>query len=184
MKYEAINQLIEKYFEGLTTLEEELLLREYFLQEDLPKDHLALRPMFGLTKAMPMLDDNSFEASLETRIADRRSEFGKTFRWPLIAAAAAIAILFFSLIDFNQSSGIEDTFNDPVQAYAQATKALQFVGLKLSDGLSATAVAENKFDKGLSKMEKLNWINAGIENTMRLGEIDQTRKLLNITHKP
>ena len=32
MKYKAINQLIEKYFEGLTNLEEEALLREYFEQ--------------------------------------------------------------------------------------------------------------------------------------------------------
>ncbi|HOI32361.1 MAG: hypothetical protein PHG67_03335 [Bacteroidales bacterium] len=184
MNYEAINQLIEKYFEGLTTLEEEKMLRKYFEQEDLPKDQLALKPLFNLNKEKPVLKNKQFDAGIETQLTDHRSELGKTFRWPLVATAAAIVLLFFSLFDFNRSSGFEDTFNDPTEAYAHASKALQFVGLKLSDGMNATIMAETKLDKGLSKMEKLTWINAGIENTRRLGEIDQTRNLLNLTHKP
>lgn len=183
MKYKAINQLIEKYFEGLTTLEEEALLREYFEQEEIPEEWQSIRPLFKHNKNVS-LADKSFEATFDKQLANQKSEIKKTFLWPIVATVAAIAILFFSLFDFNRTSKIEDTFNDPVEAYAHASKALQFVGLKLSDGLSTTAMAETKLDKGLSKMEKLNWINAGIENTLILGEIDQTRNLLNLTHKP
>ena len=183
MKYKAISQLIEKYFEGLTTLEEEALLREYFEQEEIPEEWQSIRPLFKHKRDVS-LADKSFEATFDKQLANQKSENNKTFLWPVVAAVAAIAILFFSLFDFNRSSGFEDTFNDPTEAYAQATKALQFVGIKLSDGMSPTVMAGKKLDQGITQIERLRWINTGIEKTSQLGEIDKTRILLNFTYKP
>lgn len=183
MKYKAINQLIEKYFEGLTTLEEEALLREYFEQEEIPEEWQSIRPLFKHYKNVS-LADKSFEATFDKQLANQKSEIKKTFLWPIVAAVAAISILFFSLIDFNQTTKIEDTFSDPAEAYAQATKALQFMGVKLSDGMSPTVKAGNKLDQGIAQIERLRWINTGIEKTSQLGEIDKTRNLLNFNYKP
>lgn len=41
-----INELLEKYYEGKTTLEEENHLREYFSNTNLPAEHQYLKQMF------------------------------------------------------------------------------------------------------------------------------------------
>ena len=41
-----IRQLLDRYFEGKTTLEEEIQLRRAFQQEELPEDLLPFRPLF------------------------------------------------------------------------------------------------------------------------------------------
>lgn len=39
--------LIDKYFEGKTSLEEEAFLREYFLQEEVPQELVLYQPIFN-----------------------------------------------------------------------------------------------------------------------------------------
>ncbi|MBG0780881.1 MAG: hypothetical protein H0S84_01285 [Bacteroidales bacterium] len=183
MKYKAINQLIEKYFEGLTTLEEEALLREYFEQEEIPEEWQSIRPLFRLKQDVS-LADKPFEEAFDRHLANQKSEINKIFQWPLVAAVAAVAILFFSLFDFNEPSSTKDTFNDPAEAYAEVIRTLQFMGIKLFDGMSPTIMAGNKLDKGIAQIERLRWIDIGIEKTRQLGEIDQTRNLLKFNDKP
>ncbi len=182
MKMPDINSLIEKYFDGQTSLEEERQLKAYFEQSDLPKEHLRIKPLFEIGKTLPELDQKRFEANFENSLNHSKSDFSKTFRWPLLAAVAAVALLFFSLFDFKQERLHQDTFSDPVEAYAQASKALQYVGLKLSDGMNSTVLASDKLDEGITQIERLRWINTGIETTSRLSEIDKTRNILNFTN--
>lgn len=42
-----MDELIEKYFEGETSLQEEKLIREYFERGDIQEKHRAYAPMFG-----------------------------------------------------------------------------------------------------------------------------------------
>lgn len=46
MDYKYIEQLLEKYFECQTTLEEEAILRTFFRQEDVPASLLPYRQLF------------------------------------------------------------------------------------------------------------------------------------------
>ena len=46
MNYEYIEQLLERYFECLTSLEEEQILRAFFAQENVPARLLSYRPLF------------------------------------------------------------------------------------------------------------------------------------------
>ncbi len=46
MKEEHIRQLLDRFFDGDTTLDEERTLYEYFAEEQLPADMLPLREMF------------------------------------------------------------------------------------------------------------------------------------------
>ena len=42
-----IENLLEKYFEGKTSLKEEKLLRKYFLRDDIPEHLRVYKPIFG-----------------------------------------------------------------------------------------------------------------------------------------
>ena len=46
MDYKEINNIINKYFDGQTTLEEESLLKEYFKNDKIAPEHKRLKPLF------------------------------------------------------------------------------------------------------------------------------------------
>ena len=61
MNYQYIEQLLDKYFECQTTLEEEQILRSFFAQEDVPAHLLKYRELFN---------SQSFGKNAETLGAD------------------------------------------------------------------------------------------------------------------
>jgi hypothetical protein len=48
--------------------------------------------------------------------------------------------------------------------------------------MNSTVLAGDKLDQGITQIERLRWINTGIETTSRLSEIDKTRNILNFTN--
>lgn len=102
-KEKRIRILLERYFEGMTTLEEERLLREYFSAgEDIPHDLLYARAIFGAfhdasSAAVPDMPAGFRE---KTRPCRRRG-MSRT-QWILTGAAASAAAAVFILIFVRQ----------------------------------------------------------------------------------
>ncbi|MDR2954952.1 MAG: hypothetical protein LBV43_07720 [Prevotella sp.] len=46
-----LDKILDKYFEGETSLEEERILREYFLQEDIEEQYKSYIPLFNFFSA-------------------------------------------------------------------------------------------------------------------------------------
>jgi len=98
MDYKYIEQLLERYWEGETTLQEEAILRAFFSQQDMP-DHLRkFQPLFSMEKEEPLGDD--FDARILDSIGAEGTQAPKAkivtlaFRLkPLFKAAAIVAIL-------------------------------------------------------------------------------------------
>jgi hypothetical protein len=85
---EKVETLIEKYFEGITSLEEEQWLRNYFQNEDIPEAMQTYQPIFqffseeknaATTKTIPL------------PVGKRRH---RNIRWFSVAAAASLLLLF------------------------------------------------------------------------------------------
>lgn len=106
MDYKYIEQLLSRYWDAETTLDEERLLRAFFSQEEIPAHLEPLRDMFVATDlADAKLSDDFDErlialagaeetpATAQTVKAMRPSLFRRLR--PLYNAAAAIAIVFF-----------------------------------------------------------------------------------------
>lgn len=95
MDYKYIEQLLERYWEGETTLQEEAILRAFFSQPDMP-DHLRkFQPLFSMEKEEPLGDD--FDARILNSIGQKEPK-AKTVTLasrlkPLFKAAAIVAIL-------------------------------------------------------------------------------------------
>jgi len=47
MDYKDINNILDKYFEGDSTFEEEVFLKEYFKNDTIVPEHKALKPLFN-----------------------------------------------------------------------------------------------------------------------------------------
>ena len=96
MDYKYIEQLLERYWEGETTLQEEAILRTFFSQQDMP-DHLRkFQPLFSMEKEESLGDD--FDARILDSIGEETESKAKIVTLasrlkPLFKAAAIVAIL-------------------------------------------------------------------------------------------
>ena len=106
MDYVYIEQLIDRYFEAATTIEEERILRAFFSQRDVPQHLRRYAPIFlmeaGEIAEKPRLDehfDRKIMARLEAEglahevhVTAVKMTFADRIR-PLWRAAAAVAIV-------------------------------------------------------------------------------------------
>jgi hypothetical protein len=106
MDYKFIEQLVERYFEGQTTLQEEEILRIFFSQEELPAGMESVAALFAMEQTdrqMEMLSED-FDARMLEMIGKETQEpktltvKAKTISFtqrliPLFKAAAIVAII-------------------------------------------------------------------------------------------
>ena len=101
MDYKYIEQLMERYWNAETSLEEESILRTFFSQKDIPAEMEHLRPLFTDDAVGQTLDDD-FDARILQAIGEpltskevvKAREVTLTQRlMPLFKAAAIIAII-------------------------------------------------------------------------------------------
>ena len=102
MDYKYIEQLLERYWNSQTTLEEEAILKAFFCQDDIPASLLPYKPLFAYAKAEEenVLGDD-FDARMEALIGEPVTVKAKvvTLRqrmMPLFKAAAVVADLAHS----------------------------------------------------------------------------------------
>lgn len=102
MDYKYIEQLLERYFDCLTTLGEEQILRSFFSQENVPIHLMQYRELFVfLAEAKELELGEDFDERLLSAVEDVRvkaSREGKTFSFrrqfaPLFRAAAIVAVI-------------------------------------------------------------------------------------------
>lgn len=149
-----IETLLNKYWDGETTLEEERSLKAYFAQPGIDEKWRPVAPLFQAIReeqAQQMPHRNG-----GTRVV--AGNFSPRLRWA--AAAALIGMLALAgtwavrnqqeeqRIAANKARLQEDTFEDPQQAAAEIKAALALVSSKMRKGKKNAA-------KGLKKMEKV-----------------------------
>ena len=94
MDYKYIEQLLERYWQGETTLQEEAILRNFFSQPDIPESLRKYRHLFTLEKEETLGDDfderilGMIEEEPKAKIVTLTSRL-----MPLFKAAAIVAII-------------------------------------------------------------------------------------------
>lgn len=149
MDCKHIEQLLERYWQCETSLEEESELRAFFSKEEVPAHLLPYKHLFVYEKTQHQVGLSSdFDARILAKIGDAPVVKAKrlTLRlrlMPLMRAAAAVFILlslgnvaqrtFFSddELDYNYNT-YTDTYDDPEVAYKQVSSAL----MMLSEGIN------------------------------------------------
>ena len=146
MDYKYIEQLLERYWECQTTLEEEAILRNFFRQEDVPASLLPYRQLFieedemaaehlGKDFAEKMLQLVGEDAPVHVCKA-RRLTFMRRFR-PFYRAAGLVAILL-TIGNAAQQSFIDDETSASQQVAEQvATDSLQDITIGQPEQQSA-----------------------------------------------
>ena len=140
MNAEELNRLLEKYYNGETTVEEEVALKEYFTGNDIPEGYETEKMIFGYYSGTVLIPEpaHGFEARILEGIdkAHRKSRneaVRKSF-FPYLSAAAGLLILFGSYFFFIHRNEPIDTFSNPEIAYSETVKILFDVSAKLNQG--------------------------------------------------
>lgn len=156
MDYKYIEQLLERYWQCATSLEEEDILRAFFSQKDIPAPFLRYRSLFVYEKEaaaremlgadfdarmMAMIDEEEEkpQPNVKARVISLRDRM-----MPLFRAAAVVAIIVTlgnaAQLSFREDAPDEDinyadykdTYSDPAVAYDNVENALQLI----SEGIS------------------------------------------------
>jgi len=138
-----LDRLIERYYNGESTEEEERTLRELFQSDDAPEGYDAEKAAFVYYESAGNIPAPSFdfESGIMSSIdaTDQKPVTAGLRRLflPYLSAAATVLILIGSWFFFIHRSDEEDTFTDPKIAYAETMKILLDVSAKMNRGAAA-----------------------------------------------
>ena len=117
MDYKYINQLLDRYWNGETTLEEEQILRSFFSQICVPEELAKYRPLFNYEQIEPKTNrlGDDFDERIMSMIDEPHEVKAQTISIsqrfaPLFKAAAMVAIVL-TLTQAAQFSFQNDTHN-------------------------------------------------------------------------
>jgi hypothetical protein len=143
MKEEKLKQLLDRYYDGNTSPEEERELKEYFSDTDIFPGYEAEKEIFCHYANTEKIAVSSigFESRILNAVdgleANRRLRITRKRYITFLSAAATILILVGSLFIFIHDSEPDDSFSDPRIAYAETMKILNDVSVKLNRGKMA-----------------------------------------------
>ena len=180
MKEEKLKELLEKYYNGKSSEEEEAILREYFSGEEILPGFEADSEIFSYyatgNEIVPPSDDLEARIIRSVDTLERNQKF-RTGRLVILSAAATLLMLIGSYFFLTSGSGIEDTYDDPQVAYLEARRILYDVSVRLNKGTQALQTVERMniaAEAGMKSVEKSADLISG-----RIDILENLGKLLN-----
>ncbi len=160
MVLDNIEQLLEKYDNGETTLQEEQELKHYFTQEDVAP-HLELyKPMFNY-----FLHTHKEQFTKDVPLKSKKNK--TLYQW--ISVAAAVVLMFGIYSQVNTPERITDLAQLSQEDRETYNKAKEVFGL-----------VSSKFNKGSGNLSALNLMSAnfskGAENVNYIHQFSRTKK--------
>ncbi len=161
MDYTSIEKILDRYWAGETSLEEEKMLIQYFSTQNVPSHLKEHQDYFSALNTMCSLKlDDSFDTEILQLIEERGQKETKTIsifynpkRWLSIAASFVVIVSVGYFGWFHepkqQQYAMVDSYETPEQAFAQLKSSLM--------GISST-------------------LNEGKQQSLKLAKFDQTRQ--------
>lgn len=183
MEQEKIKELLGKFYEGTTSEEEEVQLKEYLADPAVASLFPEAEYMAAFRTAIPEPSDdflNRLEAV--THRERKMTSRAEMVRYSMtIAATAVIVIGTYLLFDYLRPDRMRDTYSDPEIAMAEVRSILTTVSQNMNTGteplgsmraMSVTPEAMGEFGKlnkavgkNLDKLRYLNGLNTTTNTT-------------------
>lgn len=88
-----LDNILDRYFEGETTLDEERTLREYFRQQDIPEEYKVYAPMFRFFT-------EEKESGTEEVATKKKKRKLPIYIWSSVAACILLVITIVSIYNY------------------------------------------------------------------------------------
>ncbi len=145
MEYNNIESLLEKYFDGETSIEQEKQLTNYFSSDNVAQNLLQYKPMFKYFNEEKQVD---FDRKIVLKSKNN-------FTWLSMAASVVIiagigAFYLFNNKQANPEEGL-GTYSCPEIAFVETQKALQMLSSNVNVGINSVAYI-NEFQNTKNKI--------------------------------
>ena len=178
MKTKEIKQLLQLYFSGDSTRDQERQLETYFRGDEIADEVAEYAEFFGGISELAhvageeTIEDEVMDFILENEHAEK-NRFKKRWMYVTGIAASIIIILGGFLLYQQQQKPFDDTFDNPEEAYVYATQTLQYVSGKYSQGLAQLSNFE-KLQKASNPLKKgVTPVNNVFENIREISNLDE-----------
>jgi hypothetical protein len=184
MNFNEIEKLLEKFYDGMTTPEEESLLRKFFTLKPVPPQFASDADLFRFYEqsSKEELIDPEFEARFLSAIdkSPGKTAIRKKRFLYLSGFAAAILLLTALVFTFRQDVFRKSHSSTPeaMAAYRQARSALLLLSSNLNTGL-ANINRLDDFQRGLEQVQKLQTFQQGLEKINNLSTYYQHKSIDN-----
>ena len=188
MNAKELNRLIEKYYNGKSTEEEEKKLRDHFTENDIAEGYETEKVIFSYYVAAGKITEPSddFEDRIMSGIDSMDTNVGsrnvKRYILPSLSAAAGLLILVGSYIFFVKGNAPKDTYNDPAIAYSETMKILMEVSSQLNHGTQALEPINKINEMTVKSFESINKSTKIIEKSLK--NLDNFQKIIDINKLP
>ena len=166
METKRIAELLDKYYRGETTLEEERQLKGFFQQEEVPEELQADKDVFLLYTGLPQQPVDLPEG-LEERLSASIGRWQKESqrrrpwlrpsirRWSMGIAASLLIAAGMGIYLQKAEPKQHDTFTNPALAYQETQRALQLFAAALQKGEAQMVKAEKTTLKVQQTLENI-----------------------------
>lgn len=174
MKTKEVKDLLQLYFEGETSLNDEKRLEAYFQSDDVADELKKYAEFFGgISELTAVTGESTIEEDVMDFILENEHQEKTKYRsmWRIVTGiAASIIIILGGLLMYEQQQKpFKDTFNDPAKAYAYAEHTLEFVSSKYNKGLAELSNFK-KLQEGSAEIKKgLKPVNKFYEDIEKIG---------------
>jgi len=171
MESQRIKTLLDKYYQGETTLEEEKLLKEHFSKNspsdiDLADKYLVDFFLANKTQIPVDLDeqlDNLIENEWER---ETKLKFSTILKWA--GSVAAVLIVALGILYYEKKDNpvvLADSYQDPQEAYEETKKVLLFISNKMNSKTTSLKHL-SEIDNSLKRCNELSKIDKSL-NTIK-----------------
>ena len=187
---EKVREMLERFYLGETTLEEERWLKDYLSSNTVPEELLADQELFNAFDGKE--ESISIPRDLNAKILDnidREEKRQLTARrisfYSLSGLAAGLLALIAVYVFYVRNDKpllmagqeVTDTYDDPMDAYKEAKKTLAYVSAKLNDGTSEIKYIQQVSKTTSDPLKSLSKINKGSRELVLLGELQRVREI-------
>lgn len=184
MNLQKIEKLIVAYEQGNTSLEEEKILMDFFRNEEVPYKLRSYKYLFDfmVTSQDEELINPDFDEQVLAAISNieplPKSPSKKIRLYSAIAVAASIVILIGLYFQFNyQMNNVQDTYDDPLLAYAETKKILMKVSGNLNSGVDELKNV-SEFNNGMTQLNKISTFDDGMQNLAKISMLEESKEII------
>lgn len=170
MDYKKLRQLLDHYYDGKTTIEEEELIKKTLSSEDLPVEFQ--NDQYLLNSFKEIKEETQPNQKLEEELVDliehQWTKYTKSrFKRTVIGAVGIAASLLIGFFIYNnkevKSIQTVDTYANEEEAYQATKQVLSFISGTMNKELSPLSTL-NQFNTKLKTLDQLSKINKTVNN--------------------
>jgi hypothetical protein len=177
MNISEIEGLLEKFYDGTTSLPEEKILRDFFQAPHVPEHLMVHKPMFAffVREQSGELPDQDFDSKLTSLLADEEKQTpvvalpsSRNRMVFLVGIAASFALLIGLFFTFQQ-----DVFRKSENQMSRADAEVAF-----TDASDALLLVSGNLNNGLKHMERLNMVGKAMSELEHFNKFYQYQTII------